>query len=91
MTPNSLHPVNGHLTDFNPETFTDCRITTSSVTGQQIGRGSINGVAVSRDTLIDSVNRDLDSVGNPGVAACLGLAPGNAPASPVWPVIRIWL
>lgn len=54
------------LTEFKPVTFTDCRITTASTTGQQIGRGSINGVAVTRFTITDHAHRAQDAVGNPG-------------------------
>ena len=54
------------LTEFNPVTFTDCRITSASTSGQQIGRGKINGITVTRDTMMDSAHRDLATAGNPG-------------------------
>jgi hypothetical protein len=54
------------LTEFKPAEFTDCRITSTSAAGQQIGRGSISGVAVTRYTLNDATNRTQASAGNPG-------------------------
>jgi hypothetical protein len=53
------------LTQFEPATFTDCRITAASATSQQIGRGSINGVSAARYTMTNG-GRVLASVGNPG-------------------------
>lgn len=53
------------LAKFAPVTFTDCRITTGSIAGQQIGRGSVNGVSVTRETMAD-LRRPKDAVGVPG-------------------------
>jgi hypothetical protein len=53
------------LAKFNPVTFTDCRITAASAAGQQIGRGSMNGVTVTRVSMTD-LRRPKDAVGAPG-------------------------
>lgn len=63
------------LAKFNPVTFTDCGITTASAVGQQIGRGSMNGVTVTRDTMAD-LRRPKDAVGAPGT--------GGAPWTVTW-------
>lgn len=63
------------LADFGTATFTDCDVTNSKVTNQQIGLGSVNGLTVYKVNMADTF-RPKASTGNP--------SPGGIPWTVTW-------
>ena len=63
------------LAEFKPATFTDCDVTNSNVTNQQIGLGSVNGLTVDKINMTDTF-RVKASAGNP--------SPGGIPWTVTW-------
>ena len=64
------------LGDFGKATFTDCDVTDPKVTDQQIGLGSVNGLAVDRINMADHFGKVKASAGSPG--------PGGIPWTVTW-------